>query len=58
MRRAVFLCPGRKMLHDAPVTGQDAALAKPLAAVAGVPFGAGAGRDGRGLCGTCIIVRS
>ena len=45
-------------LHDAPVTGQDAALPKTLAAVAGVPFGAGAGRDGRGLRVAGIIVRS
>ena len=46
------------LLHDAPVTGQDAALPKTLAAVAGVPFGAGAGRDGRGLRVAGIIVRS
>ena len=45
-------------LHDAPVTGQDAALPKTLAAVAGVPFGTGAGRDGRGLRVAGIIVRS
>ena len=50
--------PSLLKLHDAPVTGQDAALPKTLAAVAGVPFGAGAGRDGRGLRVAGIIVRS